>query len=87
MSIYKETTSKGNFLVEAGSFKKKCSKFEEHYWSERTDRERWQASWDLFINFHLSHGLKADQLRLDRTVVEFGRKQSKIHDRRRVRSR
>jgi len=61
-------------MMEFGSFKDQASDFEVNYWSQRSDEERWKTTWSLFTEFHLSHGLKPEQLRLDRTAIEFGRK-------------
>ena len=85
MPLYREQTKKGEFLVETGKFSGKQSEFEQHYWSQLSDCARWQTTWELFVNYHLSHGYKPSQLRLDRTVVEFGRRPSIIPSGRRSR--
>lgn len=88
MAVFKENTKKGEFLVETGSKKTLNSKrFESKYLSSLDDNQRSQMAWELFIDYHLSHGTKIEQLRLDRTVIMFGRRESKISNRRRPRSR
>jgi len=80
-------------LVEAGSSKcwrkpsDSSNQFEVTYWRERTDKERWQATWNLFFNYHINHGWKQSELRLDRTTIEIGRRPSKATYRRRSHGR
>ena len=80
MAILKERTKKGLFYLEIGSFSDKKNKSEENledYFSRTTSgSQKVNDAYNIFINYHLSNGYKKRELRLDRTVIEFGRRKS-----------
>jgi len=94
MTIFKESTPRGKFLVEVGTGNKSAGDFEVAYYKSLSDDEKCRAVWELFTQFHLNNDIdngekqhRGVQLRLDRTVIEFGRKKSEIPNRRGLRGR
>ena len=81
MAVKREKTKKGVFYVELGSFKNKTTppteSLEEYYRRVTPGTKKAEQAFNMFIEYHLGNGIKKDQLRLDRTVIEFGRRKRK----------
>jgi hypothetical protein len=80
MPIKKEKTKRGVFHAEFGSFNNKADpKLEslEDYYRRITPRsKKAEETFNMFIEYHLNNGYKRNELRLDRTAIEFGRRKS-----------
>ena len=80
MPLKKEKTKKGVFHVEFGGFKDKAKpnseSLEDYYRRTIPGSKKAEQAFNMFIEYHLGNGVKRNELRLDRTVVEFGRRKS-----------
>ena len=80
MSIKREKTKRGVFHVEFGSFKNKINpnseSLEDYYRRTTPGSKKAEETFNMFIEYHLNNGYKRNELRLDRTAIEFGRRKS-----------
>jgi hypothetical protein len=77
MAVKKEKTKRGVFLVELGSTKSKKSDsetIEEYYIRTTPGSVKAEQTYNLFLDYYRSNGYKESELRLDRTVIKFGRR-------------
>lgn len=72
MTVTKEKTKKGTFLIEFG--KGYSNKMEEYLMKNTSPNNKVEEAFNIFKNYHLNHGSTKRELRLDRTFIQLGRR-------------
>lgn len=61
------------FVEKTGKIEEMDRSFDLQFWQSQSDTQRFAAAWELVVQAYIIQGKDVSQLRLQRTVENFGR--------------
>ncbi len=71
--LFHQETTKDGWDIRFGKIENLDRQFDIDFWQNQTTNERFSAAWNLVAHYHLGKGESEDELRLQRSIINFQR--------------